>query len=114
VVFAGLFFAFKGGKIVGIIESVPLLTHTASYIRIMALGISGAIFADAINELALKLGIIGVLLGLVLHSVNIAICALTPNIHAMRLNMLEFSMKFMEPSKQEYKPFQKTGGERRA
>jgi V/A-type H+-transporting ATPase subunit I len=114
VVFAGLFFAFKGGKIVGIIESVPLLTHTASYIRIMALGISGAIFADAINELALKLGIIGVILGLVLHSVNIAICALTPNIHAMRLNMLEFSMKFMEPSKQEYKPFHKTGGERRA
>jgi hypothetical protein len=28
--------------------------------------------------------------------------------------MLEFSMKFMEPSKQEYKPFHKTGGERRA
>lgn len=114
VIFIGLAFAVKGGKAVGLIESVSLLTHTASYIRIMALGISAAIFADAVNELAAKLGIIGVLLGLLLHTVNIMIAALTPNIHAMRLNMLEFSMKFMEPSKEEYKPFQKTGGEKSA
>jgi V/A-type H+-transporting ATPase subunit I len=113
-VVVGLFYAIKGGKAVGLVESISLITSIASYIRIMALGLAGAIFADAVNSLASKLGFIGIIVGLLLHSVNILVSAFSPNIHALRLNMLEFAGKFYEPSKSEYKPFQKTGGEKSA
>jgi V/A-type H+-transporting ATPase subunit I len=110
----GLFYAMKGGKAVGLVESISLITSVASYIRIMALGLAGAIFADAVNSLASKLGFIGIIVGLLLHGVNILVAAFSPNIHALRLNMLEFAGKFYEPSKQAYKPFHKTGREKSA
>lgn len=113
-VFGGLFYALKGGKAAGLVESISLITSIASYIRIMALGLAGAIFADAVNTLAAKLGFIGIVVGLLLHSVNILISAFSPNIHAIRLNLLEFFGKFYEPSTEPYKPFQKTGGEKSA
>jgi V/A-type H+-transporting ATPase subunit I len=107
----GLYYAMKGGKALGLVESISLITSVASYIRIMALGLAGAIFADAVNSLASKLGFLGIIVGLLLHSVNILVSAFSPNIHAIRLNLLEFFGKFYEPSKEPYKPFQKTGGE---
>jgi V/A-type H+-transporting ATPase subunit I len=113
-VFGGLFYALKGGKAAGLVESISLITSVASYIRIMALGLAGAIFADAVNSLAAKLGLVGIIVGLLLHSVNILISAFSPNIHAIRLNLLEFFGKFYEPSKEPYKPFHKTGGEKSA
>jgi V/A-type H+-transporting ATPase subunit I len=106
----GLFYAVKGGKALGLVESISLITSVASYIRIMALGLAGAIFADAVNSLAAKLGFIGIIVGLLLHSVNILVSAFSPNIHAIRLNLLEFFGKFYEPSNEVYKPFEKTGG----
>ena len=45
---------------------------------------------------------------------NFVICAFSPNIHAVRLNFLEFFGKFYEAGNKEYKPFQKTGGENKA
>jgi V/A-type H+-transporting ATPase subunit I len=113
-VVVGLFYAMKGGKAVGLVESISLITNVASYIRIMALGLAGAIFADAVNKLASDLGFIGIIVGLLLHSVNIIVSAFSPNIAAARLTMLEFASKFYEPSKEKYKPFQKTGGEKSA
>jgi V/A-type H+-transporting ATPase subunit I len=113
-VFGGLFYALKGGKAAGLVESISLITSVASYIRIMALGLAGAIFADAVNSLAAKLGLVGIIVGLLLHSVNILISAFSPNIHAIRLNLLEFFGKFYEPSTEPYKPFHKTGGEKSA
>jgi V/A-type H+/Na+-transporting ATPase subunit I len=109
-VVVGLYYALKGGKAAGLVESISLITSIASYIRIMALGLAGAIFAEAVNSLAAKLGFIGIIVGLLLHSVNILISAFSPNIHAIRLNLLEFFGKFYEPSKEVYKPFEKTGG----
>jgi V/A-type H+-transporting ATPase subunit I len=113
-VVGGLFYAMKGGKAVGLVESISLITNVASYIRIMALGLAGAIFADAVNKLASDLGFLGIIVGLLLHSVNIIVSAFSPNIAAARLTMLEFASKFYEPSKEAYKPFQKTGGEKSA
>ena len=40
----GLLFAGKGGGALGVVESVGQLSHVASYIRIMAVGLAGAIF----------------------------------------------------------------------
>jgi V/A-type H+-transporting ATPase subunit I len=116
VLFLGLAFAIKGGGISGAIESVGALTNIASYLRIMAVGLAGAIFAEAVNEIAASMGnpILGLLIAIPLQMLNFVICAFTPNIHAVRLNFLEFFGKFYETGSKEYKPFQKTGGEKRA
>jgi len=111
----GIIFAAKGGKAIGVIDSVLQFTHIASYIRIMAVGLAGAIFANAINLLVVKMGpIAGGLIGLILHALNLLLTAFSPNIHALRLNFLEFFGTFFEASKEEYKPFSKTGGEKSA
>jgi V/A-type H+-transporting ATPase subunit I len=82
----------------------------------MAVGLAGAIFAEAVNGIAASMGnpILGLLIAIPLQMLNLVICAFSPNIHAVRLNFLEFFGKFYEPGSKEYKPFQKTGGEKRA
>jgi V/A-type H+-transporting ATPase subunit I len=123
VAFAGFIFAIRGGGIMGGIEMLEGMTHIASYIRIMAVGLAGAIFADAVNGIMQKfIGnpptvtgvIIAVFMGVVLHGLNLLLAAFSPTIHALRLNFLEFFGGFFEAGSQEYKPFQKTGGEKSA
>ncbi len=112
LIFFGLAFAIKGGGIVGLVESVSAFANVFSYIRIMAVGLAGAMFADAINELFVKMGnpIIGLLIAIPLHILNFAIVVFSPSIHALRLNFLEFFNKFYESGGEKYEPFQKTGG----
>lgn len=112
----GFFFAIKGGKVLGAVESVLQFSNVASYIRIMAVGLAGAIFADAVNGIVANMGnfVLGAIVGILLHGLNFIICAFSPSIHAVRLNFLEFFGKFYETGKQKYSPFQKTGGERNA
>jgi V/A-type H+-transporting ATPase subunit I len=116
VLFLGLVFAIRGGQVLGLIESIGALADIASYLRIMAVGMAGAIFAEAVNGIAVKMGnpILGLIIALPLQALNFVICAFTPNIHAIRLNFLEFFKKFYEPGTKDYKPFQKTGGENKA
>ncbi len=113
----GFVFAVRGGGIMGVIELVESVAHIVSYIRIMAVGLMGAIFADAVNGIVAGLSdvpIAGVLVAVVLHSLNLIIAAFSPTIHALRLNFLEFFGKFYETGSELYSPFKKTGGEESA
>jgi V/A-type H+-transporting ATPase subunit I len=111
----GILVAVRYGSVMGAVETLETVSHIASYIRIMAVGVAGAIFADAVNALVLKMGwIAGGLIGIILHALNILLASFSPNIHALRLNFLEFFGKFYEASKSEYSPFHKTGGEKSA
>ncbi len=114
--FLGLVFAIRGGKVMGLIESVEALTKIASYLRIMAVGLAGAIFANAVNEIAAGMGnwVLGILVAIPLQALNFVIAAFSPNIHAVRLNFLEFFGRFYETGDKQYKPFHKTGGEKSA
>ena len=116
VLFLGLGFAVKGGGIVGGIESILSISHIASYLRIMAVGLAGAIFAEAVNEIAASMGnpVLGLIIAIPLQVLNFVICAFSPTIHAVRLNFLEFFGGFYETGSKDYKPFQKTGGENKA
>lgn len=116
MIFLGLGFAVKGGGIIGGIESILSLSHIASYLRIMAVGLAGAIFAEAVNGIAASMGnpILGLIIAIPLQVLNFVICAFSPSIHAIRLNFLEFFGNFYEAGEKEYKPFQKTGGEKSA
>ena len=116
VLFLGLSFAVKGGGIVGGIESILSISHIASYLRIMAVGLAGAIFAEAVNKIAASMGnpVLGLVIAIPLQALNFIICAFSPTIHAVRLNFLEFFGGFYETGSKEYEPFHKTGGEKSA
>jgi V/A-type H+-transporting ATPase subunit I len=113
VLFVGIIYAIRGGGIVGALETVGSVAHIMSYARIMAVGLAGAIFADAANGMGEALGspILGILIAIPLQALNIIIAAFSPNIHAIRLNFLEFFGKFYESGSKPYAPFHKTGGE---
>lgn len=116
LLFVGLIYAIRGGKIMGAIESISALGHIASYLRIMAVGLAGAIFADAVNGIAASMGspVVGIIVAIPLQALNFIIAAFSPNIHAVRLNFVEFFGKFYESGGKEYRPFHKTGGEKNA
>ncbi|MHB9002791.1 MAG: V-type ATP synthase subunit I [Coriobacteriia bacterium] len=116
IALAGFVYAIKGGGVMGVIETIESVAHMASYIRIMAVGLAGAIFADAINEIVAGTGniAVGALIAVILHGLGFVMAAFSPSIHALRLNFLEFFGKFYETGKQEYSPFTKTGGEKSA
>jgi V/A-type H+/Na+-transporting ATPase subunit I len=115
IALGGFVFAIRGGGVMGVVETIESVSHMASYIRIMAVGLSGAIFANAVNDIAKTSGlVVGIVIGLILHSLNLVLSAFSPSIHAMRLNFLEFFGKFFEAGTKEYSPFHKTGGERQA
>ena len=117
IAIAGFIYAIRGGGVMGVVETLESFTHMASYIRIMAVGLAGALFADAINQIVVilsppgSISIVGILLGVTLHSLHVVMAAFSPMIHALRLNLLEFFSKFYETGEQPYSPFTKTGGE---
>lgn len=107
----GFIITLWGGGIMGAIETVESVAHVASYIRIMAVGLVGALLADAANELAFvtmpNAG--GIIIALMLHILNFAIICFSPSIHALRLTFLEFFGKFWEAGRVAYKPFVRIG-----
>jgi V/A-type H+-transporting ATPase subunit I len=121
---AGFVYAIRGGGVMGFVETLESVSGMASYIRIMAVGLAGAIFADACNQIVLlamggknitPIGIvIGIVIGVLLHGLSFIIAAFSPTIHALRLNFLEFFGRFYEVGTKEYSPFHKTGGEGQA
>ncbi|MGB4593820.1 MAG: V-type ATPase 116kDa subunit family protein [Coriobacteriia bacterium] len=105
----------RWGGFGGAVEILELVGTTASYIRIMAVGLSDAIFSSAINEMAKGMPVIvGIVVALLFHSLHLVLAVFTPSIHALRLNFYEFGQKYYEASKAEYEPFHKTGGEKSA
>ena len=105
----------RWGGFGGVVEIIELVGTTASYIRIMAVGLSDAIFSSAINEMAKSMPpIVGIAVALLFHSLHLVLAVFTPSIHALRLNFYEFGQKYYEASKSEYEPFHKTGGEKSA
>ncbi|MRS12690.1 MAG: hypothetical protein EG823_06425 [Actinobacteria bacterium] len=111
----GFVAAMRWGGIMGFVETLEILSGTASYLRIMAVGLSDAIFATAINKMAEGMpAVVGILAALFFHSLHLVLAVFTPTIHALRLNLLEFGGKYYEASNAEYKPFHKTGGEKSA
>ena len=95
-----------------------LLGDLLSYLRLYALGLAGALLGFAFNSIAQTalgdggsiLGWIGFILIVVIgHTLNIAMCALGAFVHPLRLNFLEFFKNSgYETSPRNYTPLQKT------
>ncbi len=113
IIFAGIIAVGYGAGPFGAMEHIfGLIGNLFSYLRLMAIGLAGAILGAVSNELAIKFAemgaaglVIGLALAVMLHSINIIVHTFSPTIHAIRLNVLEGFGKFYESGGKIYKPF---------
>lgn len=94
----------------GLVAPVELATafgNVLSYARLMALGTASVMLAVVANGIAGTVGnlALGIVLGLLLHTVNFALGVFSPALHTLRLHYVEFFGKFYEPGGVPYRPF---------
>lgn len=92
----------------GIFEVMVLIqvfADTLSYLRLYALGLAGAIVGSTINEIASGLPLmIGGLLIVISHLINIALGTMSGVIHGLRLNFLEWYHYSFEGGGKKFQP----------
>ncbi len=96
-------------------ESIPHVlsvigagTDIISYIRLFAVGLAAVAVADAANAMPAEMGFTGYIFMFVLHVLNLILSAMAILVHAIRLNVLEFSGHLgLEWVGSKYNPFKK-------
>ncbi|HQN73198.1 MAG TPA: V-type ATPase 116kDa subunit family protein [bacterium] len=96
----------------GLYNGVQFFSDILSYIRIFALGLSGALLAQTFNNLAFDLwntGIAGMIFAPIIfvlgHTLNIALCIMGGVIHGLRLNFLEWYRWSFDGGGKRFVPF---------
>jgi V/A-type H+-transporting ATPase subunit I len=118
MVLGGIVMSGIGAGMGGVVESIVGIGNIFSYARLIAIGLASVIMANVANSLSRQLGeggaiglVVGIIVFVLLHGLNIVIGVFSPSIHALRLHLVESFGKFFEPAKYKYEPFKKTGGE---
>lgn len=95
------------GILMGPIEFIGLIGNVLSYLRIAAIGLASVYLARIANDVAGIAGniIVGVILAVLIHSLNLVLGAFSPTIHSLRLHYVEFFRKFYEGGGRPYKPY---------
>jgi V/A-type H+-transporting ATPase subunit I len=98
-----------GAGVFGTIEVMSTVGNILSYARLMAIGMASVILAMVANRLgeSFEIAIIGIIVALLLHALNIMLAMFSPSIHSMRLHIVEFFSKFYAGGGVVYKPFKK-------
>lgn len=98
-------------KIMGILEPMAIIqvfADTMSYLRLYALGLSGSMLTATMMDLASSVNIvIGALIILAGHVVNIILCIMGGTIHGLRLNFLEWYHYSFEGGGKPFNPLRK-------
>lgn len=111
---AGTFHPLKliAGGLGGLYSMVQFFSDVLSYLRLFALGLAGSLLAQTFNGLALdvwKSGIAGMIFAVVIfllgHTVNLALCIMSGVIHGLRLNFLEWYRWSFDGDGKAFKPF---------
>ena len=95
------------GILMGPIEFIGLIGNVLSYLRIAAIGLASVYLAKVANDVAGIAGnlIVGIILAVLIHSLNLVLGAFSPTIHSLRLHYVEFFRKFYEGGGRPYKPY---------
>lgn len=95
------------GILLGPIEMIGLVGNVLSYLRIAAIGLSSVYLALVAGEIAGVIGsvIVGGLIAVLLHALNLALGAFSPTIQSLRLHYVEFFRNFYEGGGRLYEPF---------
>ena len=98
-----------GAGVFGTIEVMSTAGNILSYARLMAIGMASVILAMVANRLsgAFGIAIIGIVVAILLHALNLMLAMFSPSIHAVRLHLVEFFSKFYEGGGVVYRPFKK-------
>lgn len=87
---------------------IQIFADSMSYLRLYALGLSGALVVSTMTELASGMHVVlGGLLLLVAHTVNLALCVMGGVIHGLRLNFLEWYHYSFEGGGKKFNPLKK-------
>ncbi len=113
VVLVGVVLLLIGEGFIAILELPTLLSNVLSYSRLLAIGLSSAGIALAVNTLAVDLFIskggfliiIGVIVLVGGHAINLALGILDPGLQSLRLQYVEFFTKFYQGGGIKYNPF---------
>lgn len=97
------------GGLLAVLELMSTAGHILSYVRLMALGLAGAMLAQVANRLgsAIDNVILGFVMALLLHLLHVVMNLFSPTVQALRLHYVEFFSKFYEPGGVPYAPFRK-------
>ncbi len=95
-------------SLVGIVYNgvTGFFSDALSYVRIMALMLSGSVIASVFNTLGATTGIVPVfiVISLLGNLLNFALCVLGAYVHDLRLQCLEFFGRFYEEGGKPYRP----------
>ncbi|MBA3602173.1 MAG: V-type ATP synthase subunit I [Parachlamydiaceae bacterium] len=98
-------------KILGLLEMmnvIQIFADIMSYLRLYALGLSGALVVSTLNEFASGMNIVlAALLLIVGHIINLGLCLMGGTIHGLRLNFLEWYHYSFEGGGKTFNPLKK-------
>lgn len=107
LIIISIIFLFYGGGAMGVMEVMGTIGNIMSYARLMAIGLASVMLAFVANRLSEEIGIVvvGLIVAIMLHALNIVLAMFSPSIHSMRLHVVEFFSKFYKGGGIPYKPF---------
>ena len=99
----------KIGFFMGPIEFVGVIGNVLSYLRIAALGLASVFLAKVANNMVGVVGsvVVGVIVAVLIHSLNLVMGIFSPTIQSLRLQYVEFFRKFYEGGQSSFEPFRK-------
>lgn len=103
---AVLIASIAAGGLLGPLELLKSLGNIVSYARLMAIGLTSVLLAFVANRLASEMDnvVLAVIVGALLHGLNLLLGVFSPTIHSVRLHYVEFFGKFMEHGGRPFRP----------